>query len=80
MGATAVLKDLIVLLDAGNSMGGNLPADIFQQNGFTKFSASVYMINALLDTLTYGDRVSIVTFSSSAQANLVDMTVSGHVE
>ena len=80
MGATAVLKDLIVLLDAGNSMGENLPVDILQQNGFKKFSAAVYMINALLDTLTYNDRVSIITFSSSAQANLVAMTVSAHVK
>jgi hypothetical protein len=51
MGATAVSKDLVILLDGGNSMGGNLPGDIFQSRDFTKFTASVNIIKKLLDTL-----------------------------
>lgn len=76
MGATAVQKDLIILLDGGNSMGDGLPGDIFiNPRGFTKFTASVNMIKELLDTLNYGDRVSVVIYSSSSTATLV-MTVS----
>jgi hypothetical protein len=71
MGATAVSKDLVILLDGGNSMGGNLPGDIFQSRDFTKFTASVNIIKELLDTLNYGDRVSVISFSSSTKANLV---------
>ena len=75
MGATAVQKDLVILLDGGNSMGDYLPNDIFQSRDFTKFIASVNMIDELLDTLTYGDRVSVISFSSSTKANMVYKTV-----
>ncbi|KAG0610139.1 hypothetical protein M758_7G041500 [Ceratodon purpureus] len=75
MGATAVQKDLVILLDSGNSMGDYLPNDIFQSRDFTKFTASVNMIDELLDTLTYGDRVSVISFSSSTKANMVYKTI-----
>jgi len=72
MGATAVRKDLVILLDGGNSMGDALPNDILiNPNDFTKFAASVNMIKELLDTLNYGDRVSVVLYSSSTSATLV---------
>lgn len=61
-------------------MGDTLPGDIFQSRNFTKFTASVNMVKELLDTLTYGDRVSVILFSSSAKANLVYKTVSVQVK
>jgi hypothetical protein len=80
LGATAVQKDLIILLDGGNSMGGVLPGDILiSRASYTKFTASVNIIKELLDTLTYGDSVSVVLFSSSTTANLV-MTVSAQAK
>lgn len=69
--ATAVTKDLVILLDGGNSMGDDLPVDIFISKGVTKFDTSINIIKALLDTLTYGDRVSVVLFSSSTEPYLV---------
>lgn len=76
--ATAVTKDLVILLDGGNSMGDDLPVDIFISKGVTKFDTSINIIKALLDTLTYGDRVSVVLFSSSTEPYLVYNTVSPH--
>lgn len=65
-------KELVILLDGGNSMGDALPGDIFiNPKDFTKFTASQNMINELLDTLIYGDSVSVVTFSTSTTATLV---------
>lgn len=66
-------KDLIILLDGGNSMGGALPSDIFAPEN--KFNVAVNMITELLDTLTYGDRVSVIEFTSASTATLVGNTV-----
>lgn len=73
VGATAVKKDLVILLDGGNSMGDTLPTDIFASEN--KFNAAVDMITELLDTLTYGDRVSVIKFTSDSTASLVGNTV-----
>lgn len=73
MGATAVKKDVMVLLDAGVSMGFNLPDDLAVTAGTTTvFSAAVSIISVLLDTLIdSSDRVTIITFNSSTVANYV---------
>ena len=74
VGATAVKKDLVILLDGGNSMGDTLPGDLFIASE-AKFTAAVNMITELLDTLTYGDRVSVLKFTSDSTATLVGNTV-----
>lgn len=74
MGATAVTKDLVILLDKGNSMGGALPGDILISRDVTKFNAAVNIVKDHLDALTYGDRVSVLSFSR--KRDLVYKTVS----
>ena len=66
-------KDLVILLDGGNSMGDTLPVDIFAPEN--KFNVAVNMIMELLDTLTYGDRVSVIKFTSDSTATLAGSTV-----
>lgn len=63
----------MILVDGGNSMGDTLPADIFASEN--KFNAAINMIKQLLDTLTYGDRVSVIKFTSDSTATLVGNTV-----
>ncbi|CAM6030389.1 unnamed protein product [Sphagnum balticum] len=78
MGATAVKKDVMVLLDAGVSMGFNLPNDLEVTAGTTTmFSAAISIISVFLDTLIdSNDRVTIITFNSStANYVLQPMTV-----
>ena len=58
-------KDVIVLLDTGNSMGAQLPGDLLVTATISKLSASISIVTELLDTLAYGDRVTVVTFTSS---------------
>jgi hypothetical protein len=73
MGATAVQKDVMVLLNAGVSMGLNLPNDLEVTAGTTtKFSAAISIISVFLDTLIdSNDRVTIITFNSSTVAHTV---------
>jgi hypothetical protein len=73
MGATAVKKDVMVLLDAGVSMGFNLPNDLEVTAGTTTmFSAAISIISVFLDTLINStDRVTIITFNSSTVAHYV---------
>lgn len=75
IGATAVKKDVIVLLDTANSMGGQLPGDLLVTAAISKLSASLSIVTELLDTLAYGDRVTVITFTSSG-ANIVLSPVS----
>ena len=58
-------KDVIVLLDTGNSMGDNVPSDLLVQSDISKLSAASSIVTQLLDTFAYGDRVTIITFTSS---------------
>lgn len=79
IGATSVKKDVIVLLDTGISMGGQLPGDLLVTAPISKLSASISIVTELLDTLAYGDRVTVVTFTSSgAQFVLPPMTITGN--
>jgi len=73
MGATAVIKDVMVLLDAGFSMGSYLPNDLEVTAGTTTmFSAAISIISVFLDTLIDSyDRVTIITFNSSTVAHYV---------
>jgi len=80
MGVTAVKKDVVVLLDAGNSMGDSLPGDLLVTTSTTKFQALVSMLTSFLDTLAIGDRITIVTFTSSAAASSVLSPVSNQIE
>lgn len=65
-GVTAVKKDVVVLLDAGNSMGENLPGDLLVTASTTKFQATLSILSDFLDTLAFGDRITIVTFTSTS--------------
>lgn len=78
MGATAVQKDIVLLLDAGYSMGNAVPGSITSDT--TKFVGAVNIIKALLDTLTFGDRVTVVQFTSSNVTTVVYQTVSAELE
>jgi len=77
VGATAVKKDLVILLDGGNFMGETPPSDIFVPE--SKFNVAVNMITELLDTLTYGDRVSVIEFTSASTATLVGNTLTANI-
>lgn len=50
MGVTAVEKDVIVLLDVGNSMGDKLPGDLLVPLNQSKLDVSVALVVELLDT------------------------------
>ncbi|KAG0568493.1 hypothetical protein KC19_6G023200 [Ceratodon purpureus] len=79
IGATSVKKDVIVLLDTGNSMGDKLPSDLLVTAAISKLSASFSIVTELLDTLAYGDRVTVITFTSfGAQTVLPPMTITGN--
>lgn len=65
MGVTAIKKDVIVLLDTGNTMGDLLPGDLLDSADITKLNASLSVVNELLDTFAYGDRVTVITFTNS---------------
>ena len=78
MGATAVQKDIVVLLDAGYSMGNAVPGSV--TSDITKFMGAIHIIKALLDTLTFGDRVTVVRFTSSNVASVVYQTVSEELD
>ena len=56
----------MVLLDTGNSMGDTLPNDMLVPRPNTsKLSASISIIIDLLDTLVFGDHVTVITLASS---------------
>lgn len=59
-------KDVVVLLDAGNSMGENLPGDLLVTASTSKFQATLSILSDFLDTLAFGDRITIVTFKSTS--------------
>lgn len=76
MGVTAIKKDVIVLLDTGNTMGDLLPGDLLDSADITKLNASLSVVNELLDTFAYGDRVTVITFTNSgARTVLSPITV-----
>lgn len=70
-GVIAVKKDVVVLLDARNSMGDSLPNDLLVTAGTTKFQATLSILLDFLDTLAFGDRITIVTFDSTSAATYI---------
>nr|PNR50087.1 hypothetical protein PHYPA_011984 [Physcomitrium patens] len=71
---TAVKKDVIVLLDVGDSMGDSLPGDLLVTEGTSKLSVFVALVVELLDTVAYA-----ITFNISG-ASVVLSLVSIHFD
>lgn len=65
----------MVLLDAGHSVGDKLPSDVLDTADMSKLSGCISIVTELSDTLAYGDRVTVITFTSSG-AKIVLPTVS----
>lgn len=74
-GAISVQKDLVVLLDTDYSMGDLLALATFE---FTRLAAAQNATEEMLQTLTPGDRATVITFNDSAQATTLSSSV-GHV-